>query len=431
MFMDLLQPFAISLMIGLAVGIDRERRVMAGEGTMGVRTFAIIALLGTVASKINSAAVTAGLMLLLSLVVALGYMRATSPEFSGHASPPEDEGDERKSSIDLGLTTEVSAALVFALGYLAIAERVLAGILGIVLVTTLYSRRYLHFFSRKFLQPADIGAALMLSISAFIIMPSLPADPVDPWGLLIPRRIMQIMLLIGSTEFFGYLIQRILGVRIGALAAGFLGGLVSSTAIFLSIARKTKRDEISMPSAIGAALAATMATLLLFVAVIATTSKPLVSSAGIPVLLAACVAGLFGHFSQRKNGHQLSQQQNRQSPLDLRRVIVLSGVVGGLLTLTAVVKRFVGTAAFSAVSFLSGLFELQATTFAAAMLHQSQEVSADSATHALLLAALASFVSKLGISWALGSVRFALSVSVALILSAGIGAAYYAGMVFY
>jgi uncharacterized membrane protein (DUF4010 family) len=431
MFMDLLQPFAISLMIGLAVGIDRERRAREGEGTMGVRTFAIIALLGTVSSKIDSAAVTAGLLLLLSVVVALGYARVTSLKFSGHGPGVEGESDVERNSTDIGLTTEFSAGLVFALGYLAIHERILAGILGIVLVSILYYHRYLHFFSRKFLQPADIGAALTLSISAFIIMPFLSITSIDSWGLLVPRRIMQITLLIGSTEFFGYLIQRVLGVRIGSLASGFLGGLVSSTAVFVSTARKTKHDEIGIPTAVGAALAATTATLLLFVAVVAITSKNLLATAGIPVSLAALAAGLCSHFFQCRNGHDVQAEAGAKSPLDVRRVLILSGMVVGLLTLTAVIKRFVGTEAFAGASFLSGLFELQAMAFAASMLHQSGDISLESATQALLLAASASFLSKVGISWFLGSSRFALWISISLLLSAGVGILAYIGLAYF
>ncbi len=424
MIMELLQPFAISLLIGLAVGIDRERKVREGEGTMGVRTFAILALLGTVAGKIDTPALTGGIMLFLSLVIALSYSRATAPETVVTDESPGASGSARNGK-EIGLTTEISAALVFALGYLAIDQRVLAGILGIVLVTTLYSRQYLHFFSRKFLQPADIGAALLLSILAFIVMPSLPAVAVDPWGLVVPRRFMQIMLLIGSTEFLGYLLQRVLGSRIGALATGFLGGLVSSTAVFLTTARKSKREEIPVANAIGIALSATASSMLLTVAVIATASQPLLMTAGMPLFLAAAMVALLGHFAVLRQSQDQVSSVNGHSPISLRRVLALTGVIVGLLTLTALVKRYIGTDAFNLVSFVSGLFELQATIFAASMLHNSKEASLELATQAILYASVASYISKLAIAWALGSARFAMLTSVSLLLSAACALAYW------
>ena len=130
----MLQPFAISLLIGLGVGIERERKTQEGKGTLGVRTFALVALSGTVAGQIRSSALTAGLSLVLAVLLATGYLRAAKVANS--------------KDIDVGLTTEIAASLVFAVGYLACAERLLAGVLGVVIVTILYSRRFLPTGSR-------------------------------------------------------------------------------------------------------------------------------------------------------------------------------------------------------------------------------------------------------------------------------------------
>ena len=142
MILDELQPFAISLLIGLMTGIERERNNAEGEGTMGVRTFAFIALIGTAAATSDSQVLTMGLGLIVAILISLGYWRSTSPK----APLP----NETVVEPDMGLSSEFAAALVFALGYLTKDSPFLAGVLGIVLVTILYSRNKLHFFLDSF-----------------------------------------------------------------------------------------------------------------------------------------------------------------------------------------------------------------------------------------------------------------------------------------
>ena len=48
-----MQPFMISFLIGLFIGVDRERSLPKGMKGMGVRSFIIIALLGTLAASMQ------------------------------------------------------------------------------------------------------------------------------------------------------------------------------------------------------------------------------------------------------------------------------------------------------------------------------------------------------------------------------------------
>jgi uncharacterized membrane protein (DUF4010 family) len=233
---------------------------------------------------------------------------------------------------------------------------------------------------------------------------------------------MEIIILIGTTEYLGYLIQRILGAKIGAIAAGMLGGLVSSTAVLLSISRKVARGEVHTNGGISICLFATMSSLLVFVAVVATTSPKLMAGAGFPVSISAILIGFFGYFASIQDRAEVVDGAAHTAPLDLRRVVILSTIICGLLTITAIVKRSLGRDAFLAVSFISGLFELQATSFADAMLHRTGEVTTEAANWAPLLATLGSFLSKIAIALAIGSVRFAAWIVGAIVIAAVAGA---------
>jgi hypothetical protein len=96
---------AVALAAGLLVGAERERR--KGEGparaAAGIRTFAVVGLLGGLAALVGGAAVIA---------VALGFVALAA--LAGYLASRED---------DPGLTTESAMVATFLLGALAIKSQ--------------------------------------------------------------------------------------------------------------------------------------------------------------------------------------------------------------------------------------------------------------------------------------------------------------------
>ena len=78
-----LLPLALALGIGLLLGVERERR--KGEGAArapaGIRTFALVALLGGLAERVGSAAViaVAGAFVAVAVVVAFVQSEREDP----------------------------------------------------------------------------------------------------------------------------------------------------------------------------------------------------------------------------------------------------------------------------------------------------------------------------------------------------------------
>ena len=76
---ETLQPFAISFFTGLLIGIERERAHAVGAQAIGVRTFVLLGLLGTLAAKIGEPALTLGLVAFALAAILAGYFRSTRP----------------------------------------------------------------------------------------------------------------------------------------------------------------------------------------------------------------------------------------------------------------------------------------------------------------------------------------------------------------
>src|SRR5512138_1548515 len=106
---SVVRDLATALLIGALVGIEREKHKAAGGnvGIAGVRTFALIALVGAVAASL-SRELGSPLVLVAALVLVAGILIAGYVELS------------RVRPEEIGMTTEAAAMAVCLLGALAV-----------------------------------------------------------------------------------------------------------------------------------------------------------------------------------------------------------------------------------------------------------------------------------------------------------------------
>ncbi len=415
---ELIRPFAIALIIGFVIGIERERYGRDQLKTMGVRTFSIIAILGALAGYWRELPLTIAILGAIGALILVGYLRETDHRYITNGK-----------AMDLGLTSELAALMVFSLGLLTWSQPLLSVILGLVLTILLYSRQILHYFSTQVIRPAEISAGLTLAAIILILMPLLPDVTIDPWGLLNPRRLCQIISTIASIEFGSYLIQRVTNQKIGAWASGFFGGLASSTLVFLSSARGSKEAQFSLHLVQVNLFAALVSTLSLYLLVIISAAKfALLQSVLLPVACGILLAFFWGYHSLCKTaadtgtvGFDLEVQ-----PLKMLKVLKLSAAIIGLLMLVGFVQKFFGHDASIAVSLLGGLFELQAIAYANASLFAQGALQESEASTNLMVAFSASFFSKILILWVFGERRLAFPMTMKCLTIVGLAfAAFY------
>lgn len=229
--LTLLQNFAYALAIGALVGIEREKHKVSNISSFGgLRTFMLLALLGAVG-------VWLGLELQLPWLelVALGVVAALVV-----AAYHRKQSDEAQIP---GLTTELSALLVFLLG-----GAVMHGHAGIAVAVAIMTSAILAFKQPLHGLVAKIGnddlyAGLKLLIASFVVLPLLPDHALDPWQAFNPYKIWLLVILISMLSLVGYVATRLLGPARGTAVAGLAGGLVSSTAVSLSFARLSRQQQ--------------------------------------------------------------------------------------------------------------------------------------------------------------------------------------------
>lgn len=263
--------------------------------------------------------------------------------------------------------------------------------------------------------PSEIRAAAALVVIFLSVIIFLPNETIDPWGVFNPQHLGVIIAVIASIQFGGYMMIRLFGDQLGILFVGFFGGLVSSTAVFANLPQflKSRPDRINL--AIAAGLLATVGMLTEFSIIMTVAAHELFLTVAIPVAVMAvfgliCAAILF----RRKNNHHDFREP--QNPLDLKAVMYLSSIIGGMLIIVSITKTYFGSHGVQLVTALAAIFEVHGVSLATAMLFVNKQMSLIEAHRNLLLALLASFVPKFVIPWTMVRGRFAVIMSVCMLL---------------
>lgn len=397
--LDQVHPFALSLMTGLAIGIEREHHHRNSLEPLGVRTFALLALAGTVCAYLAVEWLTGVVASALFILIALGYWRSSGSSDTAR---------------DTGLTTEVAAMMVFCTGYIFYRDTAIGLATGLSVLGLLISRDALHRFAREKLQRSELQAAAILLIAMFGVVPFLPARAIDPFGVINPRQLVTLLSLIGILQFAGYATRRIFGTRAGLALSGFLGGIVSSTAVFLGLRELLQANKNSERAVMASALFANAASLAELAAVLAMGSVPLLLAIAVPlgtlIALNLGIAALL--FSRRSDA---AHEPETGKPLNIMSVLKLGLLVFSLVALVNLAHRTLHNTGLWLVSFLSGLFELQGVSLAIALDLSRGTVDVESARTAVLVAISAASLSKVAILIVRHRSRFGLVLGLILI----------------
>lgn len=385
---------------GLLVGVERERN--KGEGPQraaaGVRTFALTALLGAVAALLGPVALALAGLAVVVLTVA-GYQQS--------------RGD------DPGLTSELALVLVFLLGAQAMHAAQLSAGLFVLLAVLLASKPALHRFTREVLSAAELGDLLLLAASVLIVLPLLPDRTIDPFGVLNPRKLWLLVVLVMGINAAGYIALRTFGARRGLLLAGFLGGFVSSTATIGGMGQRAAQTPALRGSAIAAALLSNIPTVIQ-IGVILATLAPALLRALAPALLAAGLAAtmIAAMFVVRARPvEDAAPAAAAMRPFDLRHALMFAAIVAAALLLSAAANAWVGSSGAYVAAAAAGLADVHAATVSLGQLVATATLPLDEATNALAIAFVVNSAMKCVAAFGTGGRAFAqpLLIGVAVI----------------
>jgi uncharacterized membrane protein (DUF4010 family) len=389
---------ASALIIGALVGIERERsKALSGNvGIGGVRTFILFALIGAVASWLSQELASAWVF-----VAALGAVGALA--VAGYVV------QARVKPNAVGLTTETAAIGVCLLGGACTAgytEMALA--VGIAVSAILAYKEPMHGLVAK-LGPDDISAGVKLLAATFIVLPLLPVTAVDPWGVLKPRPLWTLVILIAALSLVGYVATRALGPRRGTALTGISGGLVSSTAVTLAFAKQSREEGGKSDDALAGGLLLAWAVMSVrIVVIVAVLFAPLVSPLLLPFgAMTVVTLGAAVLFLRRARMQEpaAAGEVALKNPFSLTAAAKFGLLFAAVLVVVAGVERYFPGRGYYVVAALAGLPDVDAITLSMAGLARNGGIDLGTAAGALVVAALANTLLKCGMVVATASRR--------------------------
>lgn len=409
---DLLSRFAVAFGIGLLIGLERgwrERAAQSGSRTAGIRTFTISGLLGGVVGALaqavgGAASAGGGLLLGLSFAAYTAVIAIFSRE-------------ENRAEQTFSATTAIAGMVTFALGaYALVGDIRVAGAAAVATAGVLALRENLHAFVRR-VTWTELRSGLVLLAMTFIALPIVPNESIGPFGGVNPREVWLIAIVLAAVSFLGYAAVKYFGARHGVLLAAAAGGLVSSTAVTASNAKRAPAGEGS-PDLLAAGVAIASAISFLRVVALVAALKPSLLTLIAPALGAATiVAAGYAFVSVYWCGDETGKEPavEFRNPFDLLSVIGFALLLAAIIVAGRALGEGVGTTGAILGAAAMGFADVDAVTVAMTRL-VPQPLGVQGATYAILAAVATNTLSKIAIGAMVGRGRFALAIA---IMSAG------------
>jgi len=370
--LDVAGKIALALGVGLFIGLEREW----AQKEVGVRTFSIVTLFGTLIALLDPhlmAAALAGAFLLVLLLNVQSLMRDGSLE----------------------MTTSAALLVTLILGALIGEGHYFTVVASAILMTMLLAWKVgLNRFAGG-LQPSEIRSAVLLGLLSCVIYPLLPDRFIDPWELLNPRQAWVIVVVIASLGFANYVMLRLYGVR-GSYYSAFLGGLVNSTAAAAELSTLFRGAEGAGTMAIAIIMITSVAMFIRNLVILGIFAPSAIGMALFP-LGAMILAALTAIWKYRSRATTPSARLQLKSPVSLPHVLEFAAIFVALSASGTLAQRYFGAFGFGVLSIIGGLVSSASTTATAAALVAGGKITPQTGGLAVVLTSMASVFADLPI----------------------------------
>ncbi|HOZ67596.1 MAG TPA: MgtC/SapB family protein, partial [Burkholderiaceae bacterium] len=389
----------VALGIGLLIGAERERRKDTHKTGIaaGIRTFAVVALLGAVSILLGEY-----VFVVVTLIVggsALLAYRNTSAQ-------------------EPGLTTELSLFLTCLLGGLAIRDAALAAGIGAVLALLLAARNRIHYFVRKVLTEQELHDVILFSAAALIALPLAPDRFMGPFDAFNPHAAVQIIVLVMAISALGYIAMRLLGPRFGLPLAGFASGFVSSTATIFSMGTRVSQLPSQMPGAVAGAVLSSIATIIQMTIVIASIQPSLLANLAKPLALGGLLAFIYGLIFVLKAMKQTKQtyDQDLGRAFDLKTAVGFATIISLAILIAAFLNNWLGVQGLNISTAATGLVDAHAAAVSVASLVSAQKITSQQAVWPVLIGLSSNTLMKAIVAYKSGGLQYASRIVPGLVL---------------
>ena len=391
---------AIALGIGLLIGAERERRKGSGpsRAPAGIRTFSLASLFGGISLTVG------GEVMLAVAAAAVATLSIVSYKV--------------RSERDPGITTAVALLTTLLLGALAVRQPSLAAAIAVVVAVLLAARTRLHRFVRDVLTERELQDGLLFAAAALVILPLTPDHPVGPFGVLNPRTLWKLAVIVMAISAAGYVAIRALGPRFGLPLAGLASGFVSSAATIGSMGSRAAEEPGLRRAAVAGAVLSTVSTTIQMAVVLLVTDRPTFWAMRFSLLFAGVVAIVYGLLFAIKSASEKPQQATEQTgrAFNLTTALVFAATVSAILLTSAAVTRWLGSAGLAVATGIAGFADTHSAAISVASLVSAEKIAPSEAVLPILIGLTTNTITKAVVAMTTGGRGFGLQIIPGLLL---------------
>lgn len=264
---------------------------------------------------------------------------------------------------EFGLTSSLLALLTYCLAFLVYTQPewlVLSFVVSIFILTEMKDK--FKSLSEKTSEEEFITLGVFIAIAG-VVLPLLPEQNISEYIPVSPYNLWLAVVVVSGVSYLSYLIKKFIFPESGILLTGVLGGIYSSTATTIILARREKEEDTGVMSASAILLASCL--MYLRVLVLVYIFNPNVGNyLAVPLLLMSAVAFLFSKLVVRRFGKEnkpiekVSSKVLNKNPLEMKTAIIFGVlfVVFGLITEFAM--KTYGSTGVTGLAFIVGIFDV-------------------------------------------------------------------------
>lgn len=399
--MDLIlfQNFAVALILSVLVGLEREHKYQqSGVNAFGgVRTFALIGLLGAISYMLST------FLLIFSVVLLAGFLILVASSYVMSV----------RNNVGVGGTSEIAAILVYLIGFLSgMGHLLLATSIALVVLSVLHFKTKIHQWAKD-LRDKEIISTIQFILIAFVILPLLPNVNYGPFEFFNPYVVWLMVVLISGLSYLSYIAIRLFGQKRGIGVTGFLAGFISSTALVMSFSGQSRENKNVVNPYVIAVVVASSAMFFRILVELLIVNKalfnfvlwPMVTMGGVGILSVLYFWLKQEKVSKKVKDHVLALK----SPFNLAAALKFGAFFALILFLSKFLNSVWGDSGLYVASVFSGILDVDAITVSMGNLALSG-LDIEIAAYAVILAAMTNTLVKGMMFLFLGSRRVALRI---------------------
>jgi len=342
--------FLLVALFSLIIGLSQRLKHVSDqstESTFGTdRTFTFIGIFGFILYILNPSGLIlyVGGGLVLSIFLAINYYHNIL-KYEFH-----------------GITTILIALITYTIGPLVMTQPYWLVILIIVTVLIFTELKESFYMISKKIDKEEFITLGKFLIIAGVILPIVPNEQIFKNISLTPYNIWLAIVVVSTISYMSYLLKKFVFRKGSIIISGILGGLYSSTATTIILARKSKTDPASGNQYIAGVIFATAMMYLRIMILIMIFSYDLFRSIFIYLIflfILSALIGVFILFYRNKNFTAAETEvTHEKNPLEFKVALIFTVLYIAFTFITYFVLKNWGTSGLNVLSFMVGLTDI-------------------------------------------------------------------------